>query len=1054
MPSRKRTAPGPSRDGSFPIVCIGASAGGLDAFSKLLESLPASTGMGFVIIQHLDPSHPSALPPILAKRSPIPVVEARERMKVQRDHAYVIPPDASMIISGGALRLAARAPGKRFMPIDHFMRSLAAEVQSRAIGVILSGTGSDGTLGLEAIKAEGGLTFAQEEKSAQYQGMPESAVASGCVDFVLPPAGIARELAKFGRHPILPGSTDGDPDDFCVAGDASQFARIFDLLLKGTGLDFTSYKRTTIRRRIARRMTLHKFTAVEDYIGLLRKSKIEVEALTRDLLIKVTTFFRDSDAFDALRKRILPTLIKHKKPNDSFRVWVPGCSTGEEVYSIGMCLIEAVAETAPGLQCQIFATDISEEAIDKARSGFYSDAVRQDVSAARLRRFFIKTAEGYRIAKMVRDLCIFARQDLTKDPPFSKLDLISCRNVLIYMGSDLQRRIIPIFHYALNPGGHLMLGSAESTGSFSHLFRLTDKKGKIYTKRPLAGDARMEFPAPPPVARRTAEKKPPKAEIPASETDLFKEADRITLTRYSPAGVLLNDELEVLQFRGHTGPYLEHAPGKPSVSILKLVREGMVFELRAAADKALKTGGAVRTPALELRQNGTITEVTIDVVPIRSALSEKPFLLVLFTGASPGKRRDAKGQPQISQRTETKLVQQLRRELNAVREELQSVIEEQESAQEEFKSANEEILSSNEELQSTNEELETAKEELQSANEELTTLNEELLTRNSELGQLNSDITNLLASINIPIVMLSQDLRIRRFTPVAGALLNLIPGDVGRPITDINPNIDLPKIGELVTEVIDTMSVKELEVRAKDGRWYVLRIRPYRTIDNKIEGATITILDIDILKKSQQTQAIVDMMREPVLVLDGKLRVMSTNQAFTRYFKTAEEDTIGKQIYELGSGQWNVPALRTLLEEVLPKRSTVEDFKVAHDFPKLGRRSILVSARLKRSDIDGEDFIVVTFGETSQDPGGGAAPRKIRRGPEPRRSEAGAEDLGHGLSKHPASREPGGGQPGDRAHDERRGERDPRQREDHRDLHQQRRLDDEEPGEQEAHPAT
>ena len=470
-----------------------------------------------------------------------------------------------------------------------------------------------------------------------------------------------------------------------------------------------------------------------------------------------------------------------------------------------------------------------------------------------------------------------------------------------------------------------------------------------------------------------AEKKGRKAAaVPTTESDLFKEADKITLARYSPAGVLLNDELEILQFRGHTGPYLEHAPGKPTVNLLKLAREGMVYELKAACDKALKQAVPIRTQPLEVRHNGHIREVIIEVVPIHSSLSAKPFLLVVFNEVSLIKLKPGKAGPPMSARSEAKLVTQLRRELNAVREELHSVIEEQEAAQEEFKSANEEILSSNEELQSTNEELETAKEELQSANEELTTLNEELLTRNSELGQLNSDITNLLASISVPILMLSQDLRIRRFTPVAGALLNLIPSDVGRPITDINPNIDLPRLDQMVAEVIDTMTFKEREVRSKDGRWYSLRIRPYRTIDNKIDGATIMFLDIDALKKSQQAEAVVETIREPVLVLDSKLRVKSANRAFFRAFETSEAETMNKGIYEMGNGQWNIPALRNLLEDVLPKRSTVEDFKVEHSFPALGRRTMLVNARKLKADHDDDELILVAIEDVSAAKGDGA----------------------------------------------------------------------------------
>jgi two-component system CheB/CheR fusion protein len=952
---------------AFPVVCVGASAGGLEAFTRFLGNLATDTGMAFVIIQHLDPSHPSVLPPLLAKKSTLPVTEAKESVRVQPNRVYVIPPDRIMTISKGVLRLVTRSSEKKYMPVDAFMRSLAEDAGSRAIGIILSGTASDGTVGLEAIKAEGGVTFAQDEKTALYPGMPSSAIATGCVDFVMPPDEIARELGKISRHPAIRRSGSLDLDNIGVPGSASQFAKVFELLRKVTGLDFASYKRTTIRRRIARRMTLHKFTTLEEYLACLTKNRAEVEALSQDLLIKVTTFFRDTDAFDALKKKIFPSLLRHHKGTDTIRVWVPGCSTGEEVYSIGMCLIESIADTDAGIQCQIFATDISEAAIDRARAGFYTEGIKQDVSPERLRRFFVKTAEGFRIAKSVRDMCIFARQDLTKDPPFSKLDLISCRNVLIYMGSDLQKRIIPIFHYALKPGGYLMLGSAESTGSFSNLFTLADKKGKIYSKKSTpASEVRFEYPErAPALPIMPRDKKSRKAEIPATELDLFKEADKITLTRYSPPGVLLNDELEVLQFRGHTGPFLENAPGKPTVNLLKLVKEGMVFELRSATERALKQGVSARSQSIALRHNGHVREVVIEVVPIQSALSQKPFLLVMFHEPLVSKLKPGKAAPPLSKRTEARLVLQLRRELSAVREELQSVIEEQEAAQEEFKSANEEILSSNEELQSTNEELETAKEELQSANEELTTLNEELLTRNSELGQLNSDITNLLASINIPILMLSQDLRIRRFTPIAGTLLNLIPSDVGRPITDINPNVDLPSLDRMVAEVIDTMSVREQEIRSKDGRWYSLRIRPYRTLENKIDGATVTLLDIDALKKSQQAEAVYDTLREPVLMLSSKLRVLSANRSFYRLFGFDESTVVNHTVYEVGDGRLNVPGLRTLLEEILPKQLFVEDFKLDLTNSDSPARSLILNARRIKGDIDGDDIVLLAVQELS-----------------------------------------------------------------------------------------
>jgi two-component system, chemotaxis family, CheB/CheR fusion protein len=968
MASRKtpRRKPAEARPPArFPIVCIGASAGGLDAFSRLLESLTTPTGMGFVIIQHLEPHHASLLPPLLAKKSPMPVQEASEGIRIRPDHVYVIPPGRLLTLSDDVLKLETRASGTKALTIDHFMQSLARQRGRLAIGVVLSGTASDGTAGLEAIKAAGGTTFAQDEPSAQYAGMPSSAAASGVVDFILPPEKIAEKLMRISRRPDADRHSGLDVENVGVAGRPEQFAEVFELLQKATGLDFRSYKGTTIRRRIARRMSMQKLSMIDAYISHLKKTPAEVEALSQDLLIKVTTFFRDAPAFEALKKKVVPAILRHKKQGDVFRVWVPGCSTGEEVYSIGMTLIEAVDELAPGLPCQLFATDISEPALAKARAGYYADTITEQVSPERLRRFFLRTAEGYRIAKSVRDLCIFARQDLTKDAPFSKLDLISCRNVLIYMGSDLQKRILPIFHYALKPGGFLMLGSAESPGSFAPLFSIVDKRSKIYAKKQVPTQPRLDYPALLPLTPRVpTDKRGRKDDVADAEADLFREVDKITLARFSPPGVLLNDELEVLQFRGHTGPYLDHAPGKPTVNILRMVREGMAFELRKAAEKALKKTVQVRTRPVEIKHDGHTREVVIDVVPIRTPLSGRPFLLAMFTEAGPAVRK-GKGASPTSEKGEVRLAAQLRRELSAVREELQSVIEEQEAAQEEFKSANEEILSSNEELQSTNEELETAKEELQSANEELTTLNEELLTRNAELGQLNSDITNLLASINIPILMLSHDLRIRRFTPVAGSLLNLIPGDVGRPITDINPAVDLPNLAEAVAAVIDTMAVHEREVRTKDGRWYSLRIRPYRTLENRIDGATVTLVDIDAVKKSQQADAIAETIREPLLVLDQRFRIKSVNRAFCTYFQTSAAETVDKGVFEAVDGQLDAPPLRTLLQDVLPKQVSVEDYKVEHTFSSVGKRRLMVNARRLRSQNDEDELILLALQDST-----------------------------------------------------------------------------------------
>jgi two-component system CheB/CheR fusion protein len=962
---------------SFPIVGIGASAGGLEAATQLLEHLPSDTNMAFVLVQHLDPRHESALTQLLSRATKMPVVEAKNNLELEPNRIYVIPPNKIIALSGSRLKLYPRADGKDDrMPADYFLRSLAREKGDQSVGVVLSGTGSDGTEGLLAVKAAGGTTFAQDEKSAKYPPMPANAIAAGCVDFVLPPSKIAEELARvsgFFRHTPATQAEGKLPR----AGDENHFDEILRLLRQRMSVDFTYYKHATIRRRLQRRMALHKLGSMKDYLAYLRSHAPEARELFNDILIHVTGFFRDPAVFKTLRTKIFPRLLRQKPREGAVRVWVPGCSSGEEVYSLAMSLLEVMDEKKLHHPVQIFGTDIDDATLEKARAGVYPESIRAQVSTEMLRRFFTRTGGHFRINKPVREMCIFARQNLAMDPPFSNLDFISCRNVLIYLGPPLQRRVMPVFHYALRPAGLLMLGASETVGSLSDLFVLTDKKARIYCKKAVQTPAVKFSTAILPQISAKGEASAPAQVVPAN-LDLQKQADRIVLSGFGPAGVIINKQLKVLHFRGQTGPFLEHPHGEANFDLPGMAREGLAADLRATVSKAIKQNIRTRHEHARVRQNGHWLECSIDVIPFDVPLSPEKFYLVLFDskGISDGPekkaKRSGKGKP-AGRRAEEPELDHLREDLAATRASLQSVIEEQESTNEELRSANEETMSSNEELQSTNEEMETAKEELQSTNEELTTLNDELEARNAELEQVNNDLHNLLASVNIPVIILTSDLRICRFTVMAERMFKLIPGDIGRPITDINLPLDIPDLGKQVHEVLESLAPKDLELRDKRGRWWSMRIRAYKTMDHKIDGAVIALMDIQLIKTSMEqisrgrdwAEAIVNTVREPLLVLDDQLSVKSANQRFYKTFKVKPEETIGRRVYDLGNGQWEIPKLRSLLEEILKQNSHFNDFEVEHHFPGIGKKKMLLNARRLKFEGGEGEMILLAMEEMS-----------------------------------------------------------------------------------------
>lgn len=875
-----------------PIVGFGASAGGLEAFTEVLRHLPVDTGLVVVFIQHLDPKRTSVLTELLSRSTSMPVIQVTDGMRTEPNHVYVIPPNTEITISNGVLRIQPRPLTVPHMPIDQFFRSLAEDQGSKAVGVVLSGTASDGTLGLKAIKAEGGITFAQLPESAKYDGMPRSAIAAGCVDFVLTPQGIAGELIRLCKHPYL---NRPRPAETAQEGERD-FDEIFSMLRTATGVDFSYYKPGTIRRRTFRRMAVQELATPEQYVQYLRAHREELDLLFQDLLINVTGFFREAPTFNAIRSQLLPAMLKGRAPDDPFRVWVPGCSTGEEAYSVAMCVLEYTREANMEVPVQIFGTDLSEAALQKARAGLYPDSISTDVSAERLRRFFIRADGGYQIARFVRDVCVFARQNVTKDPPFSKLDLITCRNVLIYLGPVLQGKVMRLFHYALKPGGYLALGSSEHIGTIGEaFFEPLDKQHRIYSRKSTPSSVSADFGA----YGEFHEREPVRNHgLGASAIEGQMKVDRMILARYSPPAVVIDRELRVLQFRGDTSPYLGHASGEASLDLIRLTRGRLGQEVRRLLGQADHTAAPAKSDAIPIAFENEIRNIKISVTPVYG-LAEPQFLVVFdaLTPAEPD-RRKTKGTPS---KVESERFRELERELASTRQYLQSVIEEQEAATEELKSAHEEVQSSNEELQSTNEELLTAKEELQSTNEELTTVNEEMQNRNAELQRINNDLINLLSSVNIPIVMLGGDLRIRRFTPHAEKILNLIPADVGRPISDFRLKINVPDLKSLCQGVTDTLAAREREVQDSEGRTYSMWIRPYRTSDNRIDGVVLALMDITDRKRTAEARyrRLFEASKDGIVVADaGTGEIVDINPFITKLFGYTRAQLIGTKFWE------------------------------------------------------------------------------------------------------------------------------------------------------------
>ena len=928
------------------IVGIGASAGGLEAFEQFFRHSLADSGMAFVLVSHLDPGHASLLTEILQRTTKMPVVEALDQMRVMPDHVYVIPPNRDMEIFHGKLLLSVPSePRGQRMPIDAFLRSLAEDSQENAVGIILSGTGTDGTLGLRAILGLGGLTLVQEPGTAKYDGMPSSVVRAGYATHVLPvdkmPETLLAELRNMASHtkiPVSPKAVSG------LDGILMQLRTI-------TGHDFSLYKRSTISRRIERRMLQHNIEETGLYARYLKENPAEVRSLFKELLINVTSFFRDPEAFAVLEKDTLPQLCKDKPDNYAFRVWVAGCATGEEAYSIAILLRELMDETHREFKVQIYSTDLADDVIAVARAGLYPPNIAQDVTPERLQRFFVKEDAGFRIKKEIREMVVFAIQNVIKDPPFTKLDLLSCRNLMIYLNTELQNRLIQTFHYALKPGGVLFLSSSESIGNHTDLFSSLNRKWKFYRAQHSITAYRTVLADSLSWASGSDSKASTGAVTKPKETNLGEFISKVLVQYFAPASVVTDLKGVILYVHGETGKYLRPAPGQASLNIIEMAREGLELELRSAIYTAANEEMPTLNREIQVKTNGGFTTVSLSVRLMASPAGDQNLLLVSFQDiASPAAAKP--GRKQASKPAELSRIEELERDLAYLKENNQAIIEEQQASNEELKSTNEEMQSTNEELQSTNEELETSKEELQSVNEELITVNSELHAKIEQLAGIQNDMKNLLDNINIGIIFLDQHLMIRSFTRDAVRVYRLVASDVGRPLNDIRPVGPGDGLLPAAQAVLESLVPYEQELDLGDGTWMLARIQPYRTLDNIIDGVVLTFTDITARIKAiaeqealKLAQGIVNTISELFIVLDAELKVVSASNSFYQAFQVTPEQTVGREIYGLGNRQWDIPSLHELMESIKVSGQSFEKYEVGHDFPGLGQRKMLLNGR-------------------------------------------------------------------------------------------------------------
>ena len=948
-------APAPSPAPSPPslnnlIVGIGASAGGLEAMEDFFRHMSPNSGMVFVVVSHQHAGHVSLLPNLLSKCTAMPVVEVTDGMEVEPNRVYLAPGGSNLAILHGTLHLMEPDSKKRVpLPIDYFFRSLAEDRKQGAVGIILSGTGTDGTVGLRAIKDESGMTIAQDPQTAKYQGMPRSAMTAGVVDVILPPDQMPESLRGYALSLTKQAALLPEPD-------ASQtLHKIFILLRDRTGNDFSLYKANTIQRRIERRMKVHQIENPRQYLRFMQANPSEIDALFQELLIGVTSFFRDPHALEILVQKGLPSLVEGKPEGATLRLWVAGCSTGEEAYSLAILLKEYLTQKKLRFTVQIFASDLDIRAIETARAGLYPVGIAGDMAPERLQRFFTKEDGSYRVKKEIREMVVFATHNLLTDAPFTKLDLLSCRNLLIYLDAAAQLKLLPLFHYALKPNGILFLGSSETIGEFEPLFTVVDRKWKLFrrTSEPGTFPHLERFPGGLMKAAtevRADSEVPRPAMHPASIPMLIQQ---LLVSRYAPAAVIVNARGEVVYIHGHIGAYLEPAPGPPTHQVLEMAREGLQHDLATALHQAAGREDEVVHHDVRVKANGAVILVNLAVKKITEPEALQGLFLVTFDQRLADKTVARKGASSRTAAPQKKGQSGLMGELEFTKQRLQRTIEELQTSNEELKSTNEELQSTNEELQSTNEELETTKEELQSLNEELVTVNSELQGKLDALADANDDLQNLLNSTEVATIFLDNELRIKRFTSEAKRVSNLIVSDAGRPLSDIASKLTTDRLLEDAQDVLQTLVVKEREVQTADGSWFAMRILPYRTAKNTIDGLVLTFLDITQMKKAEQivhaaqgfAASIVQTVREPLLVLDDQLRVVSANQSFYRIFQVTPREVEQQLLYHLCHGAWNIPDLRRLLEEILPKSTSFQDFVVDAMFPHIGPKVLVLNGR-------------------------------------------------------------------------------------------------------------
>ncbi|MBD3373550.1 PAS domain-containing protein [candidate division KSB1 bacterium] len=960
--------------GRTPIVAIGASAGGLEALKSFFSSTPIDSGIAFIVITHIKPHRASMLPEILANATDIPVIRAEEDTEIKVNQ-IIVAKDSLLNVEKGKL-YSEKWDGEQEMtyhPIDHFFRSLAHDQKEHAIGVILSGSGNDGTLGVKEIKSTGGMIMVQDTGTAEYTGMPASAQATGFADYVLPPKEMPAALIAYCRGPFLQRSSKAP----MIQLPESAIRSILERLRYHTGHDFTEYKQNTMARRIERRMNVHRIKEPGEYSRFLKENSKELNALFQELLISVTSFFRDPESFVFLAENILPKLLKQLNDGDNLRVWVPGCATGEEAYSLAILLDEQLWKINRLFEIQIFATDLDHKAIETARSGLYPQGITADVSAERLNRYFSQEDGSFRIHKNIRDMIVFAVQNLISDPPFTRMNLIACRNVLIYLDHDAQQRVLPTLHYALQPGGVMVLGSSESLGESGDMFEIIDHKHKIFRKKDKPGHVYQPHPLPGRDLKSSEAGVDQTFPLNRRKAHLSRIIQSLLMERFVPAAAIIDDTHKIIYLQGRTGLYFEPEQGEPKNNILEMAREGLRPALRAGIQQSQKEMIRVEKKDIKVKTNGEHIHVNVSIEALSTPKVLRGMILITLVQSSVESTNSSKKTKKQGPRDPSAL-DEMERELAYTKENLQSTIEELETSNEELRSSNEELQSTNEELQSTNEELETSKEEMQSLNEELNTVNSELESKVRALARTNDDMNNLLNAMQIATIFLDSELKVKRYTKQAKDVIRLIETDIGRPLSDLTSTIPYDELTRDCEHVLNNLATKETEIRDKNGHWFQVKIMPYRTVNNVIDGVVVSFINIDRLKRIEAEKdtailakdlflGIIETLREPLMVLDKNQKVVIVNSIWYKTFRTHEEETKGKYIYELGNGQWDHPDLRNLLENILSTNSVMTDFKISQKFPYIGHRTFLLNARKLENEQNEPNLILLVFKDVTKE---------------------------------------------------------------------------------------